>query len=164
MTQTHPRRTARLVGGALVLAALVAAPFAIAGARGGWHGGPGGCHGARPESAAELRERMDRPADHLLDRVDATDDQRARVDAALDALAPKLWDLHDDKAALHEDVGEALGAEKIDRAALEEIRKDGLALADEASGIVLDAVYEVASALSVEQRRQLLDDAASFHR
>lgn len=158
-------RTRRFVGGALVLAALVAAPLALAGAH-GWKGGPGGpgCHGARPESAAELREHMDRPAERLLDRADATDAQRATVDGALDTLAPRLWDLHERHADLRDEAHALLAADTVDRAALEELRKDGLAFADEASGYVVDAVYTVATALTAEQRRALLDDMAEWHR
>lgn len=157
-------RTTRLVGGALVLAGLVAAPLAIAGARGGFgHGGPG-CHGGKPESAAELREKMDRHTDRFLDHVDATDAQAAQIDAALDTLAPKLWDLHESKADLHDDVVAALTAPQVDRAALEALRKEGLAMADEGSGYIVDAVFAVATALTVEQRQQLADDMADRHR
>jgi hypothetical protein len=163
MSET-PNRPARLVGGALLLAAIVAAPLALAaggGWRDGWHGG---CDRSSPQSAAELRDRMDGPAERFADRVDATDAQRAEIDAALDTLAPRLWTLKDRHEALRGDAQAAFAEEELDRAELDELRREGLALADEASVAALDAVWRVADALSVEQRRELVDAWEAWHR
>lgn len=156
--ETSPRR--RWAPRLLLLAGLVTVPFAVAAAGHGWQGS---CHDA-PRSAEELRAHMDKGADRLLGHVDATDDQRAQVDVVLDGLAPKLFDLKAEKDALHEDAVAVLGAPTVDRAALEEVRQDGLALADTASKELVDAIAQVAAILAPDQRTQLLEDAERWHR
>ncbi len=160
----HGRRGGlrRFFGATLFVGALVAVPFAVAHAARGH--GFGGCHGRdAPTTAAELRERMDQGAGFFYDRVDATAEQEAAIDAVLDRVAPSLFALRDQKEALHDDVKVALTADQVDAAELERLRKEGLALADEASRIVVSGVAEIAKVLDPEQRRDLAEAAARFH-
>mgnify|MGYP001599581838 CR=1 FL=1 len=154
----------RWAKGALFVGFLVGVPWAVANAASG-HGFGHGCgkHDA-PQSAEELRERMDRGAGWLLNRVDATPEQEAQVDTVLDRVAPELFALKDDHEALRQDLRAALTAESIDAAEVESIRKEGLALADDASRIVVGGIVDIAKVLDVDQRADLAQAAERFHR
>ena len=148
MTRT---RTIALV--ALLAASIPAAAFAF----GGGHRGP------RADSAEEAREHAGRMIDRGLDRVDATDAQRAQIDTVLDRAVPALYAVREDGAALREESRGLLTAEKIDRAAAEELRQDGVALFDQGSRIMTNAMLDIASVLTVEQRKELGALMDRFH-
>ena len=145
MTRTRTRtRTLALV--ALLAAALPAAAFAFGG-----HGGHGSC----AASAEEAREHAGRMVDRGLDRVDATDAQRATIDTVLDRAVPQIYAVREEGAALREDARDVLTADTVDAAAAEAIRKDALALVDEGSRLMVGAMVEVASVLTPDQRQEL---------
>ncbi len=158
----------RLFGVAFLVGGMVAIPTAIAyaGGHGFGHGGMGhGCGGHdAPQSAEDVREHMEKGKGFILDKIDATPEQEAKVDAVLDRLAPELFALKDDKESLHQDLRAALTAENVDAAEVESIRREGLALADEASRLVLGGVVEIAQALTPDQRAELAEAAEKFHR
>lgn len=150
MTQTpSPRRWRRPLVAALLLGGLVAAPLALAHGR----GGPG-CHGG-PDG--DPQAHLDRMVEHGLDAVDATDAQRATVEAAVAGLGPDLARFRDEGRALHEELRDALSAPTVDPAKVEAIRADGLDLADEASARMLGVMVKVAQALTPEQRAELAE-------
>lgn len=134
-------------------------PRAFAG--GGWGGH--GCH-SEPATAADLRERAGWGAEHLMDAVDADDAQRAALEGVLDGAVPEAFAFRQEGRALHEDLAEALGGPTVDRARLEELRLDGLDLADRASARAMDWVAEAASILRPEQRATLKDTWESHRR
>lgn len=145
---------------ALVLGGLGSIPFAVAQAAGPF--GHGGCEGA-PESAEALRQRVDRGAGFLLGKLDATDEQEARIDTILDRVVPELFALKDDHAALREEARAALTGDTVDAAEIEGIRKEALGLADDASRIVVNGVVEIAQVLTPEQRAEAGALAERFH-
>lgn len=140
---------------------LVGVPLAVANAAGF---GGGHCDKASVTSSEALRERMDRPTSWLLHKVDATDEQAARVDAVLDETAPALFALKDEQVALKDRLHTALAAPAVDAAEVERIRQDGLGLAEEASGVLVDALVDIANVLDAEQRAELLKLADRKHR
>lgn len=153
----------RFFGASLFVGLLVGVPLAVANA-GGHHGFGGGCHGkGAPQSAEEVREHLGKGAGFLLNKVDATPEQEAQVDAVLDRVAPELFALKDDKEALHQDLRAALTAPEVNADEVESIRKEGLQLADDASKIVIGGIVEIARALTPEQRTELAEAAAKFH-
>lgn len=144
----------------LVLGALAAAlPLA---AYAGGFGGRGSHHGPRAESAEEAREHAGRMADRVLDRVDATDAQRDQIDAVLDEAVPRLYAVHQDGRDLREEGRELLVAETVDAQAVEGVRKDAVALFDEGSKVMADAMVRIGNVLTVEQRRDLADAMERF--
>lgn len=151
----------RIFKGAFFVAALVGIPWAVAHAA----GGGGFCHRGHdaPQSAEELRERLDKGASRLGNRLDTSAEQSTQIDAVLDRVAPELFALKDDKDALHQDFRAALTSPTVDAAELESLRVEGLALADTASRIVVKSVADVAKVLTPEQRHELADLAARFH-
>lgn len=151
----------RLFGATVFLGFLVAVPLAVAHAA-GFHGcGP--WHHDAPKSAEELREHLGKGAGFLLGKVDATSDQEAQVGAVLDRVAPQLWDLEDDKEALHTDLRAAFTADEVNPEEVEGLRKEGLTLADDASRVVVGGLVDIARILTPAQRAELADAAAKFH-
>ncbi len=141
-----------LLGG---LAAVTLPLLAFAGGR-GFHHGP-------PASAAEAREHVGERIERALERVDATDAQRAAVDAVLDRDVPKMFALHEDGASLREEGRALFGAAAIDRDAVEDLRRDTVALFDEGSKIMFATMADVAAALTPEQRADIVDAMERMH-
>ena len=79
---------------------------------------------------------------------------------ALDEAA-KLRERHHEN---REAFAAALGGATVDRAALEEARRAELALAEEASQLLVKTLADAADVLTPAQRKELLEYAHSFHR
>ncbi len=156
-TEKSPRRRLFLFG---ALAALAGALFiGSAVASDGW--GPGFCDGSEM-TVDTARERAGAIADRALSRVDATDAQRSEVSTILDEAVPKLFDARAEHRANHDAWKDALGAETIDRDALEALRADAIESADEVSTLGLDVVADLAEVLDADQRAELIELAESF--
>lgn len=143
----------RFLFGALILG-LLAIPAARALA------GPGGmgCHRSfGSDNPAEVQENLGRGAEHLMDRVDGTEEQRAAVQGMTAKYAPELAELHAGKADLAERARSVLGAETVDRTALEEIRKEALEHISDASALAVEATVELSNILTLQQRQELLE-------
>jgi Spy/CpxP family protein refolding chaperone len=117
--------------------------------------GPGGRHGnMSPEQMQKFAEKR---VERVLDQVDATDDQRARIKGTLSRLIPEMKALHDEKAKLHEAGKKALLADNVDAAEVERLRREVLRLADKGTTLVSRAVVEVATVLRPDQRKELFE-------
>ena len=127
-----------------------------AGAHGVWHHGSwmhGRGDGAGPERAIE---RMQHISAWALGSVDATDEQRERIDTILAAAANDLLPIRDQHHAHHHDLIAELSRPQVDRAGLERIRSAEITLVEEASARLVDATVAIAEVLNPEQRQQLL--------
>lgn len=128
-----------------------------AGAHSGWRHGSwmhGRDHMATPERAVE---RVQRVSAWALGSVDATDEQRERIDAILASAVDDLFPLRDEHRAHHRDLIAELARPQVDSAGLERIRAAELALVEKASGRLVDATVAIAEVLDPEQRRQLVE-------
>jgi Spy/CpxP family protein refolding chaperone len=103
-----------------------------------------------------MAEHLDRMLKHLYVEIDATDDQKAKIGPIVQQAARDL-------APLREKLGEArregialLSAAQVDRAALEKLRADKLATADELSRRFTQALADLADVLTPEQRQRLV--------
>ena len=159
----------------LALLALGAAGGALttiaidAGAHGGWRQAMGGFrhHGlghGRAIDPARVTERLQHASAWALGRVDATDEQRERIDAILAEAVDDVFPLRAEHLAHRHDLIAELARPQLDRAALEEIRTEELALAEKATARLLDTVVAVAEVLDTEQRQQLVERLARKHR
>src|SRR5688572_20845204 len=130
MSDTPRRRFARraIILGVLPVLAIMGlvVPRAFAG-RWGWGGRCGHHAASTPE---EMRERMQYGAERILDRVDATDQQRAAFDQMIEELAPDAVTFQGEKRELAKQMHAALAADKVDVAELERIRGAGIELAE----------------------------------
>ena len=154
-------------GGALVVLAtlgtvLAARPIAAAmqgvgGFHRGW-GGHRGFHAMTPEAA---KDHLQVATKWALRDVDASEEQQERVNAIAAGAVDDLFRLRQRHQENRDSFHAQLGGASIDRAALEEIRKSEMALADEASKRFVRALADMADVLTPEQRQALIE---RFHR
>jgi len=151
-----------LVGVGALATLGAAVPIAAAlqgnGALGRMHGlcggrGFRGFHAMNPEAA---KDHLQVAAKWALRDVDASEEQQQKVTAIADGAVDDLMRLRDQHAANREALHAQLGGAAVDRAALEEIRKSEMALADEASKRFVRAVADAAEVLTPEQRQALM--------
>jgi hypothetical protein len=117
------------------------------------------CHGGRHHnlSESEIAERLEDVAEYGLDRVDADEQQTARVNQTLRGLAPDLVRFRTEQRALAAQLRTALAQEPVDRARIEQLRRQMLDLFDRASARGSQALVATAEVLSVDQRKQLVE-------
>ncbi len=134
---------------ATIFAALATFGGIAAFAHGGWH--------RRHFDPAQMEAFAAKRLDHILDELDATDAQRARLGVIRDRLLGRAKTYLSGRGSLHQAFLEAIGDEKPDAAALhalvdqrfEEMRK----LAHEA----VDGAIEAHGILTPAQRGQVAD-------
>ncbi|MDH5477200.1 MAG: periplasmic heavy metal sensor [Nitrospinota bacterium] len=95
--------------------------------------------------------------------IEATDQQRGALQKQVDAVIPKMMDLHKRKDAVRQKVIAALAQEKVDRAALESARQEAAALANEASGLIMETALAASEILTPEQRKELVAHLEMTH-
>jgi protein CpxP len=155
-------------GRALLFATLIAATAIITGAAvnkalsnpfgfgPGWHGARGHW-GSVPLDPAMIEDRADRMVRHLAIELDANNDQQEKLRGIVRAMLKDVLPARDRAFAARRQARELLTATTIDRAAIEKLRADQIALADTVSKRVTQALGDAADVLSPEQRRKLAD-------
>ena len=139
------------VGGALTTVAV------DADAHGGWRHGFRHHGHHRATDPTQVTEKLQHMSAWALGSVDATEDQRARVDAILASAVNDVFPLRAEHEAHHRDLIAELARPQIDRAALERVRAAELALAEKATIRLLDATVAIAEVLEPEQRQRLVE-------
>ena len=128
-----------------------AAPGGPAGPAGPGLMGPGAMGG--PGSGGMFEGMLQR----LLDRVNATPEQRTQIQQILQANAGDLRAQHEAGRALREQVIALFAQPTVDAAALETLRQKQLAMHDAASKRMTATMLEVSRVLTPEQRKQMAD-------
>lgn len=159
-TEPRPRRAGRRWRSALVGVALVGlgafGGYAAGARHGPWWILSAAAHGGHfnPERMAR---HIDRRVDRMLNKVDASQEQRDKVAGIfksalgdVTALGVKPWETRSKVMAL-------MRADTIDPAAFEALRAEQIGSADTASKRVVQAMVEAAAVLTPEQRRALAD-------
>ena len=147
------RRGWRVAGVGALLAGALAVGACSHGPHRGWHDGPASS-AMDPERAARFTERM---ADRIVDAVDGTPEQKQRIQAIASAAMTDLAPLRDRTREARRQSVKLLSAATIDRAAIEALRAEQLALADGASRRVVQALADTAEVLTPEQRTKLAE-------
>lgn len=152
----------RVVAGVFIVFLALAAGFA-----GGFAGRAsafGSHHGftTRAMDPAMADQRVERLVRHLAVEVDATPDQRQRLEVIAKAAARDLTPARAQWAEARKRGVELLGASSVDRAALEDLRVAQLALAQTMSERLTRALGDAAEVLSVEQRNKLAQRVQRF--
>jgi len=135
-TTTKRRRPAMLWIG-LALVGMTTAAMAVVDGRhggrciGGHWGHHGGAHSM--ESLEDATEHGTRAAQHLLDEVDADDEQRRKVIDIVEASVEEVHGLASEHHTHRQAFLEAFAGEHVDRAEIERIRSAEIELADAAS-------------------------------
>jgi Spy/CpxP family protein refolding chaperone len=164
------RRRFWLAGGGILigLAALAAvaprasAYRALAGHGFGGHGRRGfGAHVLKDPAAAKQHAGV--AVEWVLRGVSATEEQKQQArritDRLIDEIRPSLEKHH----AFREAMARELAKPEIDRGALERLRQEEIALADQASKAAVAAIADLGEVLTPEQRADLVAFAHRFH-
>jgi Spy/CpxP family protein refolding chaperone len=151
-----------------LLGAAIAGGFLFAGsqavAAGSLMGGMGHFrHHGPPVSPEVAQERADFAIDFVLSRVDASDDQKEQIKAIVGSSIADLFPLVDQHKTNREAFVVELSNPTIDRDALEQLRKNGLDMADQASTRLVSTIADAAEVLTPEQRSELIELARKFH-
>lgn len=150
------RRILLFVGLPLLAAGMFIVPRAFAG--GPFHGR----HGHHARSAEDVQEHMERKAEFVLDRLDASDAQRKQVDAIIAKTAPQMFALKQEAQALRKEIKESLAAPTIDKARIDKARVELDALANRATELGMDTLVAVAEVLTPEQRKKVAEHLSRF--
>jgi Spy/CpxP family protein refolding chaperone len=128
------------------------------------HGGGHGWHrGGEAMDPAKMDERIEHMVKRMLERVDATEEQRAKVATIAKAAAGDLRGLRGRQQELRAKGIELLAAPAVDRNAIERLRAEQMKLADEASKRVSLALADTAEVLTPEQRAKMAERIKERH-
>ncbi len=103
--------------------------------------------------AAVFSERF---VDHMLDKVDASDEQIAQTKVVIDRYKPSLQNLRGNKSEVRKEIARLLQAPSIDRVALESLREQQLSNIEQRSTIFIKMTADIADILTQEQRKNLV--------
>jgi Spy/CpxP family protein refolding chaperone len=123
-------------------------------------GGPGfrhfgGHHDRGPIDPAQAKEHAARMVGHLAWAVDATDAQKQQLTQIAQAMVNDLLPAHEKMRSARGKIANLLRAPKTDRAALEAMRAEHLALADDVSKRIAQGMADAADVLTPQQRGKL---------
>jgi Spy/CpxP family protein refolding chaperone len=97
----------------------------------------------------------DRMIRHLAVEIDATAEQQDKLQSIVHAAVKDLLPVREKVEAAKTTARELLTQQTIDRAALEKLRADQIALHDAASRRLIQAIADAAETLTAEQRRKI---------
>lgn len=106
---------------------------------------------------AAIEDRTDRMVRHLSIEVDATAEQQERLRGIMRSAVRDILPLREKAVTSRQRGRELLTQTTIDRAAIETLRTEQMALADQATRRVSQALADAATVLSPEQRRKIAD-------
>jgi protein CpxP len=160
-----------LVGAGLLVALFAARPIAAAIQDGGAAHRFGGHFGGRmsrwgghgPANPQSVKEHAGMATKWVLRDIDASDEQQERVTTIVSGAIDDLFRLKEKHQGNRQAFAAQLGAASLDRAALEEIRKSEIALADEASKRLVQALVDASEVLTPEQRQALVERVHRLH-
>jgi periplasmic protein CpxP/Spy len=120
----------------------------------GWHRAG---FAAGPLDPAAVDEHLDRMLKHLYVEIDATEEQKQKLEPIVKQAAKDLLPLRDKARAARKRAVELLTADAVDRAAVEALRAEQIQLAEQASRRLTQALADVAEVLTPAQRRQIAE-------
>lgn len=155
--QQPPRRIRRaLVIGVVAIAAAMTGAFTNSAFSQGfgshWHARPFWGQAFDP---AMVEDRADRMVRHVAVEVDATAEQQERLRGIMRAAVRDLLPMREKMMAFRQRGRDLLLQTTIDRAAIETLRGEQMALADQASRRIAQALGDAASVLNADQRQKL---------
>ena len=144
MNKSKRNTLAALAGGAAAAASFAA--FARPGRHGGQHG---------PMDPAQMEQHLDRMLKHLYVEIDATEEQKQKLDPIVKDAAKELAPLRRNLREARRDAINLLAQDKVDPAAIEALRTKQMQLADQASRRFTKALVDAADVLNPAQRKKL---------
>jgi Spy/CpxP family protein refolding chaperone len=154
-----PRRLRRaLVIGAVAITAALTGAFASNAFSQGfgppWHARP---FWGQTMDPAAFEDRADRMVRHLSIEVDATGEQQERLRGIVRSAVRDLVPLREKVVNARQRARDLLTQSTIDRGAIEALRSEQMALADQASRRVSQAIADAATVLNADQRRKIAE-------
>jgi Spy/CpxP family protein refolding chaperone len=146
-----------LLGAAVIAVAGGLTTLAVAQPFGGMHGAT---HGGGMNGGPMMMAGM---IEHLLDNVDASDDQRTRIHAILKAAHQDLNAQRQAGAGLHQQAMQLFTSPTIDAAAAEALRVQIQAQMDVAGKRMWQAMIDASNVLTPEQRQKVAERAKKRH-
>jgi protein CpxP len=116
-----------------------------------------------PPSPEEVKEKAEFFVGFALHRLDATDEQEQKVQTIINGAIDEVFPVVQEHRANRDELRTILAGPTIDRAAVEKLRGEELALVDTLSKTIADAVVDSAEVLSLEQRTELMERLERFH-
>jgi len=113
-------------------------------------------------SDADIEAKIERVVKHAAIEIDATQAQQDKIVALAMAVAKDMKPVHGRMRATGKEIQELLLADTIDRSALERLRAERLADAEQISKDLVSALADVAEILSLEQRKVLNERIEQF--
>jgi len=123
--------------------------------RGAMMGGRGHHRMAQHDAGMPGMLGSPRQLDRMLDDVKATDEQRTKIKQIGEAARKDIQALHEGRSDMREQMLQIMTAPKVDEAAAESARQQMLATHDKVSKRSLQAMLEMSSVLTPEQRAQI---------
>ena len=120
-------------------------------------------HGAWHDEA-RFERMVDRGVDRMMDRLDATNDQRAEFKRIMLGASGELRDLALEMRGARGEFVSALTARSIDRDKIEAMRAARIAALDEGSQRTVSALADAAETLTPAQRAKLAERFERRHR
>jgi periplasmic protein CpxP/Spy len=115
-----------------------------------------------PFDPAQVDRRVERMIKHLAVEADATADQQAKLVTIAKGAVADLLPLRDKLQANRAQALDLFTAGNVDRAAIERLRGEQLALAETASKRIAQALGDAGEVLNLDQRRILVDRLSHF--
>jgi Spy/CpxP family protein refolding chaperone len=166
-TRFWQRRRFWIGGGILAgLAALVSVTPRVWARGFAGHGSFGHGHGFRAQmlhDPAAAKQHAGMAVEWVLRGVDATEEQKQQAKRITDRLIDQLEPVAETHREHREAMARELAKPEIDREALERLRREEMALADQASKLAVNAIADLGEVLTPEQRADLVAFAHRFH-
>ena len=115
-----------------------------------------------PLDPANVERHVERVMKHLAVEADATAEQQAKLVGIAKAAVNDLLPLREKLQANRAKAFDLFTAATVDRAAIERLRSEQLALAETASKRIAQALGDAAEILTPEQRRTFVDRISQF--
>ena len=115
-----------------------------------------------PFDPAQVDRHIERVIKHLAVEADASADQQAKLVDIAKSAVNDLLPLREKLRANRAQALDLFTAGNVDRAAIERLRSEQLALAETASKRISQALGDAAEVLNPEQRRTLVDRVSHF--
>jgi Spy/CpxP family protein refolding chaperone len=115
------------------------------------------------QSPADLTAHIEKGLKHLYVEIDATDAQKAQIDALVKQALGDMQTLQSQLQSMHMLAMQAITQTPVDRASLEAARASNLEVEDQASRRFVQLVADVGDLLTPEQRKALAEHLAKAH-
>jgi len=110
-----------------------------------------------------VQVRIEFATDWILSRVEASDEQRQQVKAIVQATVQDLAPMREQHHQNKQTMLQALTQPSIDHAALGDIRRAEMQLAETVSERIVTALTNIAEVLTPEQRTRLVEFMSRWH-